>query len=295
VIIPCYFSNDTLPACLDSLRAQSHQDFEVILVDSTPGDDCALSIASSYPFVQCHKSASRLSAHAARNEGARHARGDVLVFTDPDMRAHPDWLALLCRHHGSEARLVAGGVDCLAGYFCHGVHMTKYGWWLSGGGPQRRPQLPSGNLSVPRRAFERAGGFPARFWAGDSELSWRLRALGYELWLEPQAVLTHMHAPSLREFLSERFGRGRDFGQARVSREHWGFVRCALQGACLPVIPSLMALKGGWFAARTRHLSWWAATLPVQLLGYGAWALGEATAHAQGMVPGQEHPAGPVP
>ncbi len=284
MIIPCYHSHATLPTCLESLRAQNHRDFEVILVDSTPGDDRAMSMGSVYPFVRCCKSARRLSAHAARNEGAKHASGAILVFTDPDMRAHPEWLSRLCSQHGLEARMVGGGIDCLPGYFSHGVHMTKYGWWLAGGRAQRRPQLPSGNLSVSRLAFERAGGFPARFWAGDSELCWHLRGLGYELWLDPGAVLTHLHEPGPLEFVTERFTRGRDFGQARVLREHWGALRCAVQGMLLPAIPPLMAIKTGWFAARTRNFSWWLVTLPVQLAGYAAWAAGEATAHGQAML-----------
>ena len=280
VIIPCYRSHQTLRACLDALAAQSRRDFEVILVDSTPGDDQAVAIGRAYPFVRCHKSPERLAAHAARNQGARLARGELLVFTDPDMRAHPDWLAHLGRQHDEGARVVGGGVDCPPGYFNRGVHMTKYGWWLSGGPVQRRPQLPSGNFSVLRVVFERAGGFPSRFWAGDSELSWRLRAMGYELVFEPRAALTHMHEPGLREFVTERFARGRDFGQARVLRERWGLVRRALQGGLAPAVPSLMAVKAGWFAVRTCHSFLWLATLPVQLVGYAAWALGEATAFA---------------
>lgn len=42
-------------------------------------------------------------------------------------------------------------------------------------------------------------------------------------------------------------------------------------------------------AARTRHLSWWLATQPVQLAGCGAWAIGEATAHAPPPVRSQFH------
>jgi glycosyltransferase involved in cell wall biosynthesis len=288
VIIPCYHSHGTLAACLDSLRDQSHRDFEVILIDSTPDDDRAVSIAEVYSFVRCHKSTTRLSAHAARNLGARHARGELLVFIDPDMRAHPEWLARLCLQQGAEARIVGGGVDCPEGYWNRAVHMTKYGWWLVGGRLQRRPQLPSGNVSIPRLVFERAGGFPARFWAGDSELSWRLRGLGHELWLEPEAVLTHLHEPSAREFVTERFVRGRDFGRARVLRERWGKIRCLAQTALLPAIPPLMALKASWFSARTRHLAWWFATLPVQLAGYAAWAAGEATAHVEGLLRGND-------
>jgi GT2 family glycosyltransferase len=283
VIIPCYHSHETLDACLGSLRDQSFGDFEVLVVDSTPRDDRSVRVASVYPFVRAIRSPFRLAAHAARNEGARRARGALFVFTDPDMRAHPDWLARLVAQHRRPGRMVGGGVASLPGYWNHAVHLTKYGWWLAGGPLQRRPQLPSGNLSVRREDFERAAGFPPRFWAGDSELSWRLRAAGCELWLEPRAVLTHLHAASPRAFLSERFIRGRDFGQARVRRDHWTPLRCAAYLALAPLIPALMACKTGWFALRSRHLLWWLATLPVQCAGYAAWALGEAGAHARAL------------
>jgi glycosyltransferase involved in cell wall biosynthesis len=287
VIIPCYHSHTTLDTCLESLRTQSFRDFEVLVVDSTPDDDRCVPVASVYPFVKTLRSPHRLSAHAARNEGARLARGSLLVFTDPDMQADPAWLERLVVQHTQPGRLVGGGVASLPGYWNHAVHLTKYGWWLAGGTPRRRPQLPSGNMSVSRGDFMRASGFPPDFWAGDSELSWTLRAAGLEVWIEPRAILTHLHSPSPRSFATERLLRGRDFGRARVRRDHWTRFRCAAYLALAPAVPLLMACKTGWFASQGHHLLWWIVTLPVQCAGYAAWAAGEATAHFQALRRGE--------
>jgi GT2 family glycosyltransferase len=279
VIIPCYCSHVTLPICLEALGRQTFPDFEVILVDSTPGDERACRIASEYPFTAVHRVSERLLPHAARNRGAAEARGDILIFTDPDMRAESDWLERLVDAHRQGRTVVGGAVSCPRGYWNLAVHFTKYGWWLPGGRLERRPQIASGNTSMRRDVFEAAGSYPSVFWAGDTELAWRLREMGQEIWFEPTAVVCHLDEASPGRFLRERFERGRDFGRARVSRYCWSRGRCALYLLLFPMLPIVMAGKACWFASRSGHFVAWLATLPIQLAGYATWCAGEAVAH----------------
>jgi len=283
VIIPCYHSSGTLPLCLDALSRQTFRDFEVILVDSTPDDDAAVQVAAGYTGVACHRHPQRLGAHAARNLGVELATGDLLVFTDPDMAADPRWLEMLAAAHRDGRTVVAGGVDCPPGYWNKAVHFVKYGWWLPGGGVTRRPHLASGNLSLGRSAFDEAGGFPGRFWAGDTELSLRLQAMGHELWLLPGAVTTHVDIATPGKFIRERFDRGYDFGKARVARLNWSRGTCALRLLVTPAVPLMMLVRSGRYAADSRRLTGWLAATPVVLAGIWSWALGEACAHWGGV------------
>lgn len=81
-ILATYNAMETLPACLDSLREQSVP-IEIIVVDdgSTDGTRAYLrSVRNVRVLRQAHLGAAR-----ARNKGASHAKGDILLFVDADM------------------------------------------------------------------------------------------------------------------------------------------------------------------------------------------------------------------
>ena len=144
VIIPAWNSHKTLTACLDSLRTQTFHDFEVILVDSSTGDETAEIVREEFPEVRFVHSSRRLWPHAARNLGANTAGGEILVFSDPDCIMSPQWLEQLVRCHREGHSTVGGSVgNAHAGWFLDGVHLCKYAWWLPGGKAGGRTELPS--------------------------------------------------------------------------------------------------------------------------------------------------------
>src|ERR1700730_14194327 len=112
VIIPSYESQGTVAATLQSLRDQLFRDFETILVDSGPNDEVAR-IAAGFPEVRYHRVQSRLLPHQARNVGAKLARNEILVFTDPDVVAAPDWLEKLIGNYRTAAGPIVGAIDSL--------------------------------------------------------------------------------------------------------------------------------------------------------------------------------------
>jgi glycosyltransferase involved in cell wall biosynthesis len=105
IIVPVYNAASYLPACIDSLLAQTVQDIEVLLVDDLSTDD-SLSIARSYAsrdtrirvIPQSHKGQS-----VARNTGFRQSNGEFVAFVDADDRIERDW----CERHLAAIR----GVD----------------------------------------------------------------------------------------------------------------------------------------------------------------------------------------
>jgi len=283
VIIPCYQSNSTLRDCLDSLSRQTLKDFEIILIDSTPGNNVACCIAESYDQVRCHHHPMRLLPHAARNLGAAMASGEILAFTDPDMTADARWIEQLVAAHSSGKTVIGGRVDSPPGWWNRAVHITKYGWWVPGGPAGPRPQLPSGNFSLSRRLFQEVGGFPALHWSGDTELSYCLRDQGHELWLLAEATTTHMDRALPGQFMRERFARGFDTAQSRKSRHSWTRWHCLARLLAAPLVPFLMLLRCGRYLGESGRTLEWLAALPVVSAGLAAWALGEAVAYAEGV------------
>ena len=99
ILIPAYRSDDTLAECLAALRAQQFLDREVIVVNSSPGAATRRVVERHFPETIFEQAPGRLLPHAARNRAAALARGEILVFTDPDCRARPDWLERLVAAH----------------------------------------------------------------------------------------------------------------------------------------------------------------------------------------------------
>jgi len=174
-IVPAYNEELTLPGCLRSIReamARIGGDFEIIVADDASTDRTAeVAAAAGCRVVSCH----HRQIAPTRNAGAGVARGDPLVFVDADT-----WV--------SEALLrdafAALDQGCVAGSARPSLE-GHVPWWA-------RPGLAvftffyfAANLGagcffyVRREAFERAGRFDERFFAGEeTHLSRKLKKLG---------------------------------------------------------------------------------------------------------------------
>lgn len=71
-----------LPEALDSIAAQTFQDYEVIVVDAESSDD-TIKVAQSYPKTRCIPQAGTGFA-LAWNDGIKVARGEFIAFLDSD-------------------------------------------------------------------------------------------------------------------------------------------------------------------------------------------------------------------
>ena len=113
VVVPAYDVAAYLPDCLDSLLAQTHSALDVVVVDDGSPDDSG-AIAEEYagrdPRVRVVHTENR-GLGAARNEGLRHVRGDLVAFADSDDVVPPDAYAVLLRHlRRTGSDLVTGSI-----------------------------------------------------------------------------------------------------------------------------------------------------------------------------------------
>ncbi len=279
VVLPAWNSHETVAACLESLRSQTFRQFETIVVDSSPGRETEEIIRSRFGEVRYQRSPRRLLPHAARNLGAGLARGSILAFSDPDCRMSAEWLEVLLHAHRQGHEAAGGAVANLrGGWFEEGVHLAKYGWWLPGGKPGPRLDLPSANVSYSRSLFDRIGPFPEE-WSGDTLLSQRARAAGVVLWFDPLALVFHDHLTDWPKFLRERYARGRDYGLVRPVVERWSRPRTALRALGAPAVVPWMTARAVRYAAEAGHLTQLICHLPVVGLGLTARAAGEGRGH----------------
>ncbi len=108
-IVPIYNAEAYLPQCVDSLLAQTHQDFEIILVDDESPDNCP-EICDTYAEKDTRVKVIHQKNGGvceARNAGIRCATGDWIYFVDSD-----DWL----ENNAGELMLKTAqetGADCV--------------------------------------------------------------------------------------------------------------------------------------------------------------------------------------
>lgn len=93
VVVPVYNVEKFINSCIDSLLSQTHQHFEIIVVDDCSSDS-SISLVEAYESdkikIYSHDSNKGLS--ASRNTGLKYCTGDYLLFLDADDYLTPNAL-----------------------------------------------------------------------------------------------------------------------------------------------------------------------------------------------------------
>jgi GT2 family glycosyltransferase len=298
VIVPLYESQATVGACLEGLKCQTFRDFEVILVDSSSHARSASVGRAVLPDATYRHVGHRLLPQEARNFGAEGARGELLVFTDPDIYPAADWLdRLVTAWRERPTAVVLGAIACHGRrWLDRGVHLCKFNICLPGGDARAVLLGWSGNVLVERRLFASLGGWNVAYVQGDSVFTARARAAGHALWFEPRAVVRHDHEHlRFADFIRERFRRGREFavmtcdGALDSADARPGTSRLRSLSVLLfspfRVVNRLAFI--GRAAAGARMLGDYWLTLPVVFCGVSAWYAGMCAHHWNRLVRGE--------
>lgn len=106
IVIPAYNRARLIGGALQSCLLQSHQDFEIIIVDSARSTDDLAGVVARFadPRIRLHRDPVGTAA-ANRNHGVRLARGRFIAFLDSDDAFLADRLAegLTCQRHTGAA------------------------------------------------------------------------------------------------------------------------------------------------------------------------------------------------
>ncbi len=306
VIVPAYNGGAALTECLDALLVSVGPEHEVLLVDDASTDDTAARAEAR--GLRVIRLARNRGPAAARNEGARHASGDVLFFVDADVVLARDGIARVTRTladasvsatFGSyDAHPRAPGiVSQYRNLLHHFVHQT---------GNREASTFWAGCGAVRRTPFAEVGGFDELRYGvpsiEDIDLGCRLRSAGHRIVLDKQLLGTHLKRWTLRSMISTDLWR-RAIPWSRLILERSEFpadlnlrtaqrISVALTGlvavflvlapwrpgrmAAAAAVAGVVALNQGFFRflARARGLGFAAASVPLHLLHHFCSGLG---------------------
>jgi GT2 family glycosyltransferase len=230
IIIPTHNRRASAERALQALSVQCCPGVavEIILVADGCTDDTGRLAAIQWPVPVRLLEQPQAGAAAARNRGAATAAGDLLIFVDDDVEVLPGFLAAHVEAHAGSDRVVIGYLPPqLQGRRDLFAIMLR-AWWEAMFERMRDPghrfaysDLLTGNFSVPRSLFERAGGFDETLHCHeDYELGYRLIAAGARFQFAPAAAGWHHECTDLARSLR----RKRDEGRADVAlaRRHPG-------------------------------------------------------------------------
>ncbi|HEX6788614.1 MAG TPA: polysaccharide deacetylase family protein [Gaiellaceae bacterium] len=202
VIVPTRGRQQLVLRLVQQLRDQELTDFEVVVVIDGGDDGTATALRDlELPFALTVLEQEHQGAAAARNAGAGVARGEILLFLDDDMA--PD-VALLAEHdrsHRAGGQLVLGHLPLDPSSPATAVAARVGGWaerrrdrLVRAAPTVAMPELISGQMSLPRAAFERLGGFDTAFTRGglvpgaDRDFGYRARRAGLKTVFNPDAI-----------------------------------------------------------------------------------------------------------
>ena len=208
VVVCAYNEEQLLDASLESLAAQTleAERWEFIVCDDGSTDATA-SIAERFLLALPEDKATgtllsieHVGLSAARNAGARHAKGDIVAYLDADAIARPTWLEELLDVFEEGADYVGGRIELLnrdswvARFLQETRHHQIFGPKLF------KEDLIGCNMAYRKEVLVAVGGFQENFVSRGDEIS--LRALipkRYRYRPAPRASIEHQRPDSVRQ------------------------------------------------------------------------------------------------
>jgi glycosyltransferase involved in cell wall biosynthesis len=231
IIVPTYNRPAQLTHCLQSLARLGYprERFEVIVVDDgskSPIETVVSSFTNRLSvtlITQPHSGPA-----AARNNGAKRARGDFLAFTDDDCSPAPNWLKAFATRFNETPETMIGGrtANLLSNNFYSMASdlFIQYLYSYYNTNPEHAKFFASNNLALSSERFKAIGGFNLLFplAAGeDREFCERWLRHGFRMTYAPEALIFHAHRLTCHSLCRQQFNYGRGafrFHQLRARR-----------------------------------------------------------------------------
>ncbi len=269
VVVVAYDTGPLLLRCLESVLQDGGDEVEAVVVNNG-GEGEEIVAARARPGVTVLSPGANLGFPAGCNLGAAHARGDVLVFLNPDTVAAPGALHRLAAALDdptvgvAQARLRLLREPELVNTAGNVLHISGLAWLGESGERARQTSelrevaFPSGAAMATRAdVFHELGGLREELflYQEDVDLGWRVRHSGRSVVVVPAADVYHDYSPEMTRqklYFIER------------NRLAVLFCNCSARLLLLlaPVLAAaelglaLVAWRQGWLGEKARGWDW---------------------------------------
>ena len=285
IVIASHNAADVISACLGALQAQRKFIGEIIVADNS-SDGTDEIIREHFPEVTLAHFTESLTLPQLRGKAIATTCGDIIAILDPYSIVDSQWAEQLIKEHQARSNLVIGGTVDLnqperQNLLAWAKYINEYGMFMSPMSEGAIEILPGSNISYKRVAlFDGDKPKYDEFWK--TFVNENIEAGDSALWLAPR-VLVYLNKPiSFLDFLQTRFDHGRCFAGMRVARASRG-ERC-VRALAAPILPLVFIWRWGMrYWSKQRYRGKFLLTLPLQLILFGNWALGEMVGYLRGV------------
>lgn len=238
IIIPSYNSIRTIDRCLSSVFKSKFKNYEVIVV-SDNSNDGSNNIIKKYScrLINLKKN---VGAAAARNVGAKNAKGEILVFLDADVIISENALDIIKKNFKDKK------VNLIQGIYSHKPNYKKYTtqyiqshtcYYLFGENKKFTESLCTCFVSIRRKLFLKTKGFDENFYSSNSEdedLGYRLIEKGYIIPIDRRLNAIHDIDINLFDFIKRSLKM--HFGEMKLYLRKKKITKKIKQQNNLPII-----------------------------------------------------------
>jgi len=230
VVIPNWNGKKYLRDCIASLREQTHNNLEIIVVDNASKDDSVEYLRKNFPETKVIKHSKNLGFGAANNTGIRAARGKYIMMLNNDTRLEPKCIEELKKSIDKDEKYGACASKILLEYESNLLDVAGIDVCLDGLSIGRG-RLESGDkfneeeevffasdcACLYRKEMLEDIGLTNEIYdddffayADETDMGWRAQLAGWKCIYNPQAVVHHLHSASssnysaFKAFLVER-------------------------------------------------------------------------------------------
>ncbi len=273
IIIPHLNGKQHLNVCFDSLRNQTSQDFEVLLVDNGSTDGTQDLVRNQYPEVRLIELGANYGFTGACNAGYAQSRGEIIILLNNDTEVDSNWLQVIVETF--EKRPLVGSIASKMLLFDqrHVFH-TAGDYYRLDGIPGNRGvwQQDCGQYDQEEVVFSACGGAAAYrrqmldeigfldddyfFSCEDVDLAWRANLAGWQVLYLPTAIVYHKLKASGSSGATSSYYDGRNFlyliwknYPSSLLRRHWPLIMRAQMRITLE---ALRSWRGAAARARLR-------------------------------------------
>lgn len=211
IIIPTLDRSEVLINTLRDLLSQNYNDFEIIVVDqSVDINPKVINLAKKHKDKIFYLHIKEKGTSNAKNVGAKHAKGGILIFLDDDLEIkEKDFIRLHLDNYADEKIGGVGGRVLMESDISVNQikEVGKFKYFglkeITNFNANFRSEIDhvyGCNQSFRKDVFKKVGGFSKIFIGNahleEADLSFRVKKSGHKIIFDPKAVVHHLYAPS---------------------------------------------------------------------------------------------------